>query len=50
MKLNHKSVSFVKSAIRILAGAWLIYGALPAAGILLILAEWLGIVEEIVEE
>lgn len=48
--MTHKNVSFVKSGLRILAGAALILGSIFAAGILLILAEGLGVLEEIVEE
>lgn len=48
MKLNHSNVSFVKSALRIAAGASLILVGLPEAGVLLILAEVLGVVEELV--
>ena len=45
---GHFYVSLVKSAIRIVAGGCLIQGNLVAAGGLLILAEMLGIVEELV--
>lgn len=45
---GHFYVSLVKSAIRILAGVALINGEFIIAGGLLILAEILGIVEEIV--
>ncbi len=45
---RHFFVSLVKSAVRILAGAALIYGSLLIAGGLLIVAELLGIVEEVV--
>jgi hypothetical protein len=48
MKLNHSNVSFVKSALRIAAGAALIMAAIPAAGVLLIAAEILGVLEELV--
>ena len=41
-------VSLVKSGIRILAGVSLIFGGIMLAGALLIGAEVLGIVEEIV--
>lgn len=44
---GHFYVSLVKSAIRIVAGGWLITGNLLMAGICLILAEVLGIVEEV---
>lgn len=50
MTLNHKNVSFVKSGLRIFAGLVLIFGLLGLAGLLLILAETLGILEEVVEE
>ncbi len=45
---GHFYVSIVKSVLRIVAGATLIMGMLVTAGVLLILAEVLGIVEEIV--
>ena len=45
---KHFYVSLTKSAIRIVAGACLIQGNLLFAGGLLIFAEILGIVEEIV--
>ncbi len=45
---GHFYVSLVKSAIRIVAGACLITGNLLMAGICLIMAEVLGIVEELV--
>ena len=45
---GHFYVSLVKSAIRIVAGACLIGGNLLMAGYCLIIAEMLGIVEEIV--
>lgn len=45
---GHFYVSIVKSAVRIAAGAALIYGSLVIGGALLIAAELLGIVEEIV--
>ena len=48
----HQRISFLKSGLRILAGACLIagqaHGQLWQAGVLLILAELLGIVEELV--
>ena len=44
----HKYVSFAKSGIRIVAGGLLCVGQLYAAGALLILAEVLGIAEELV--
>ncbi len=48
MKLNHSNVSFVKSALRIAAGAALIFSDVVVAGVLLILAEVLGVLEELV--
>ncbi len=45
---GHFYVSVCKSAVRIAAGAALIMGSLAVCGALLILAEILGIVEEIV--
>ena len=45
---GHFYVSIVKSAVRIAAGAALIMGAFVVTGWLIILAEILGIVEEIV--
>ena len=45
---GHFYVSIVKSAVRIAAGAALIMGAFVLTGWLIILAEILGIVEEIV--
>jgi hypothetical protein len=45
---GHFYVSMVKSALRIVAGSNLLLGNLFAAGALLILAEVLGIVEELV--
>jgi hypothetical protein len=45
---GHFYVSLVKSVIRIGAGSALIYGDVLAAGVLLIVAESLGIVEELV--
>lgn len=44
----HQYVSFAKSAIRIVAGVTLSLGFFVSTGILIILAEILGIVEEIV--
>ena len=46
--VKHKYISFVKSAIRIGAGGCLIQGNLFFAGFLLILAEILGVAEEMV--
>lgn len=45
---GHFYVSLVKSVIRIGAGCWLMQGNLLMAGVCLILAEVLGIVEELV--
>lgn len=45
---GHFYVSIVKSAVRIAAGAALIMGAFVATGALIIIAEVLGIVEELV--
>jgi hypothetical protein len=45
---GHFYVSIVKSAVRVAAGVFLIQGNLLAAGSLLILAEVLGVVEELV--
>lgn len=45
---GHFYVSIAKSAVRIAAGAALIMGSFAVCGWLLILAEILGIVEEVV--
>ena len=45
---GHFYVSLAKSGLRILAGANLMFGHFYIAGLLLILAEVLGIVEELV--
>jgi hypothetical protein len=45
---GHFYVSLAKSGLRILAGANLMFGHFYIAGLLLILAEGLGIVEELV--
>ena len=45
---GHFYVSLVKSVVRIGAGVSLLFGSLLWAGVLLIVAESLGIVEEIV--
>jgi hypothetical protein len=45
---GHFYVSIVKSAVRIAAGVALITGAFVVTGVLIILAEVLGIVEELV--
>lgn len=46
--IKHKYISFAKSGIRIAAGVFLCYGLLAHAGGLLILAEILGVIEEMV--
>lgn len=45
---GHFYVSLVKSALRVVAGIYLIQGSLMAAGLFIILAEVLGVVEELV--
>jgi hypothetical protein len=45
---KHKYISFAKSGLRIIAGVFLIDGNFYVAGSLLILAEGLGIIEELV--
>lgn len=45
---KHQVVSFAKSGLRILAGVFLCVNILVSAGVLFILAEILGIVEELV--
>lgn len=50
MKMNHFNVSILKSAIRIIAGVSLATGDLATAGLLLIVAEMLGVVEEFVDK
>lgn len=45
---GHFYISLIKSVIRIVAGAYLITGDFVIAGLLLITAELLGILEEIV--
>lgn len=45
---GHFYVSLIKSALRIVAGVFLIQGNLVGAGLLLIGAEVLGVVEELV--
>jgi hypothetical protein len=45
---KHKYISFVKSGFRILAGVTLCFGEFAIAGVLLIVAEILGIAEEMV--
>jgi hypothetical protein len=44
----HQYISFIKSGIRICAGITLCMGMLVSTGLLIILAEILGIVEELV--
>lgn len=45
---NHRNISFVKSAVRIVAGVALIFGSLQWGGALIIVAEIIGVVEEMV--
>jgi hypothetical protein len=45
---KHKNISIVKSIIRIIAGTSLCFGAFWVTGILLVIAEILGIAEEMV--
>jgi hypothetical protein len=47
-RLNHFNVSIVKSVLRVIAGVSLILYGFPEAGALFIIAEVLGVVEEIV--
>lgn len=44
----HRNISFAKSGLRIFAGIVLCFGLYISAGVLLILAEVLGVVEELV--
>jgi hypothetical protein len=44
----HRNISFVKSIMRVVAGALLINNRVVAAGVMIILAEILGVVEEVV--
>lgn len=44
----HLQISLIKSGIRIIAGIFLIYGQLGAAGLAIIGAELLGVAEELV--
>jgi hypothetical protein len=46
--IKHKYISFIKSGFRIAAGFALALGYLQGAGLLLVLAEILGIAEEVV--
>lgn len=48
MKLNHDNISYVKSVLRILAGISLVSRSFFLAGFLFIVAEILGIAEELV--
>ena len=48
--MNHMNVSFVKSGLRFIDGGALIFGSLLWAGVFLIAAEVLGVVEEIVDK
>jgi len=43
---KHFQISLVKSTVRILAGISLVLGNIPLAGVALIIAELLGIAEE----
>jgi hypothetical protein len=45
---RHKQISLIKSVIRIIAGVVFCYGDVALGGFLLILAESLGIAEELV--
>lgn len=45
---RHQRISFIKSGFRILAGANICFGNLLVGGALIIVAEILGIVEELV--
>jgi hypothetical protein len=45
---RHKIISFVKSAIRIVAFGFLAYYEIQAAAVLLLVAELVGVVEEMV--
>ena len=44
---RHFYISLIKSGVRILAGGYLVFGNMIAAGTALIVAEILGIVEEL---
>ena len=46
--VKHQYISFIKSGFRIVAGITLALGFLQGAGLLLVLAEILGIAEELV--
>jgi len=45
---KHKNISIIKSIIRIIAGTCLCFGDFWVTGVLLIVAEILGIIEEMV--
>jgi hypothetical protein len=47
--MNHMNVSFVKSGLRFIAGGFLINGSFLWGGVFIILAEVLGVLEEIVD-
>jgi hypothetical protein len=49
IKINHFTVSVAKSILRIGAGAALVLSMFIAAGLLLVVAEVLGILEEVVD-
>lgn len=44
---KHFYISIIKSVVRIVAGVTLFYGNYAAAGCLLVIAEFLGILEEL---
>ena len=46
--MKHFRISMIKSAVRILAGCVLCFGWFATCGILLIIAEILGVAEEVV--
>jgi hypothetical protein len=46
--MGHFYVSMIKSVLRIIAGGSLIFGLIMTAGILFVIAELLGILEELV--
>lgn len=48
LQINHNTVSYLKSLIRIAAASVLCGGHFVAAGVLLVIAEVLGIAEELV--
>jgi hypothetical protein len=45
---KHQIISFVKSGFRIAAGVFLMFGFIATAGVWLVVAEILGILEELV--